>query len=334
MKKNFRNLLGCLAANLFILAGFVRYATKKALHTKCIISLYFHKPSKKEFESCIQWFKKRGFRFLSTHDIEKIIKEKIPFPEGAVLLTVDDGWQSNVTNVAEVANRYQVPVTIFVSTTPVEEGAYWWSYVQQAYRDGLTPFSKKYLKKVPEEIRFGMLQELKKTVIRGREAMTIDQVTTVSKSPYITIGSHTQTHPILINCHDTQVYEELKISRQKLELWTGKEVACFAYPNGDYSLREIQMLKILNYRLAFSSEPQYLTPESLKDNFTLPRFCFLEGASLAENICRITGVWQTIMYKLPHHSFSARKGEKAQNCLGDTIVPAKPGIKIIDKVRT
>src|SRR5688500_2567300 len=132
MEKSFRNLLGYLVANTFILAGFVRYATKRALNTKCILSLYFHKPSKTEFEFCIRWLKKKGFGFLSPHDIERIIKEEIPFPKGAVLLTVDDGWQSNIANVVEVANRYEVPVTIFVATTPAEEGVYWWSYVQQA----------------------------------------------------------------------------------------------------------------------------------------------------------------------------------------------------------
>lgn len=315
MKKNFRNLLGCLVANAFIMAGFVRYATKRALNTECILSLYFHKPAKNEFECCIRWLKAKGFRFLSPHDIEGIIKKEIPFPKGAVLLTVDDGWQSNVTNVVEVANTYKVPVTIFVATTPAEEGAYWWSYVQQAKKMGTIRFSKNALKKMPERERFGILQELIKKNFPGRDAMTVDEIKSVSASPYITIGSHTQTHPILINCDDTQVYNELKLSRQKLESWTGKEVAWFAYPNGDYSRREIQLLRTLNYRLAFSSQPKYLTPELLKDNFTLPRFGFLEGASLAENICRMTGVWQPIMLNLPHHGFLKSKNKAKKRTL-------------------
>jgi poly-beta-1,6-N-acetyl-D-glucosamine N-deacetylase len=297
MEKSFRNLLGYLAANTLISLGLVRYATKKALNRECILSLYFHKPAKAEFESCIRWLKKKGFGFLSAHDIERIIKEELPFPKGAVVLTVDDGWQSNVTNVVEVANRYEVPVTIFVSTTPVEEGPYWWSYVQLARQQGLISFSKKTLKKIPEEARLKILEEIKMLIFPARDAMTIEQVKAVSASPYITIGAHTQTHPILINCGESQVYKELKISRLKLELWTGKKVNCFAYPNGDYGRREIQILKSLNYRLAFSSEPQYLTPELLKDNFILPRFGFLEGASFTENICRITGVWHLIMQR-------------------------------------
>jgi peptidoglycan/xylan/chitin deacetylase (PgdA/CDA1 family) len=303
MRRSLRNVLGYVAANTFIMAGFVRQARKKALKTKCIISLYFHKPEKQEFEFCIRWLKKKGFKFLSPLDIEKIKKGEMPFPTGAVCLTVDDGWRSNVKNVVEVANRHEVPVTIFVSTTPAEEGAYWWSYVQQAKQQGLLQFTKKELKKMPEEKRLGILQELKKKVFPERDAMTIEEVKAIAGSPYVTIGSHTQTHPILINCLDKQVYEELKTSRQKLESWIGKEVAYFAYPNGDFGQREIQILNTLEYKLAFCSQPRYLTPELLNEHYTLPRFGFLEGASAAENICRITGVWQWMMLKIPHPGF-------------------------------
>jgi len=320
MKKSFRNLLGCLVATVFILAGFVRHARRKTLNTECILALYFHKPAKDEFERCVRWLKSKGFKFLSLHDIDRIKNEELPFPRGGVLLTVDDGWQSNVPNVVAVANTYEVPVTIFVATTPVEEGPYWWSYAQQAKQRGLISYSKKALKKMPEEKRLGILQEVKKKLAPGRDAMTVDQVRTISASPYVTIGAHTQTHPILTNCNERQVYDEIKGSRQKLELWTGKEVPWFAYPNGDYSRCEIQILKTLNYRLAFSSDPEYLTPQMLKDNFILPRFGFLEGASFAENICRITGVWQPVMLKLPHHRYRRSKIKTEKGSLQKTIL--------------
>jgi len=320
MKKSCRNLLGCLVATVFILAGFVRHARKRALHTNCILGLYFHKPSKDEFEGCVRWLKKNGFKFLSLHDLDRIKNEELPFPQGGVLLTVDDGWQSNISNVAAVADAYEVPVAIFVATTPVEEGPYWWSYAQQAKKRGLIPYTKKELKKMPEEKRLGILQEVKKQLSPDRDAMTVADVRKISASPWITIGAHTQTHPILTNCSERQVYDEIKSSKQILESWTGQEVAWFAYPNGNYSRREIQVLKTLNYRLAFSSDPEYLTPELLKDNFTLPRFGFLEGASLAENICRITGVWQPVMFKLPHHRYRRSKYKRVDRSLQKTIL--------------
>jgi peptidoglycan/xylan/chitin deacetylase (PgdA/CDA1 family) len=77
-----------------------------------------------------------------------------------------------------------------------------------------------------------------------------------------------------------------------LEQWTGKKVSYFAYPNGEYSYREFQMLKALDYRLAFSTEAKYLTPGQMDNKYKLPRLLYLEGASFAENRCRMLGVWQ------------------------------------------
>jgi poly-beta-1,6-N-acetyl-D-glucosamine N-deacetylase len=294
MKRDFRNLSAWFVANLLILLGFVRQAVKRAMNGEFILSVYFHKPSKEEFESCINWLKKNKFHFLSTSDLDVIIQNGHPFPKGAVILTVDDGWQSNEANIVEVANKYGVPVTIFVSTAPVEEGTYWWSYVHNGLANDVKKHtSKKELKKIPNKERLIKVEELKKGVFLKRDAMTIEQVKYAANSKYISIGGHTHTHPILINCNDDEVYSELELSKQKLESWINKKVICFAYPNGDYSKREMQVLQELDYHFAFCSEPRYLTSDIVKDKYILPRFGFLEGASFAENICRITGVWKT-----------------------------------------
>lgn len=303
MKVSIRNLFGWVVANMLIMAGSVRREKKRALNTACILSIYFHKPSKKEFEHCIRWLQKNNFNFLSIQDLERIIHKEIPFPKGGVLLTVDDGWQSNESNIVEVANRYCVPVSLFISTEPVEEGNFWWSYLLKAKQYGLKHFSKKALKKVTNEERLLQINAIRKEISLEREAMTVNQVKSTANSKYVTIGGHTHTHPILINCNDDHVYHELSISRQKLESWTGKEVPYFSYPNGDYSMREFKILKNLRYRLAFSTEPKYLTPDLLNDNYNLPRFLFLDNASFAENICRIVGIWQTLMPKFRFSGF-------------------------------
>lgn len=294
MKLTARNLGACFIAGLLLMSGAVRRAKKRAMRGEYILSFYFHKPSKKEFETCVKWLMKNRFQFLSTDDIDRLIQNKIPFPKAGVVITVDDGWQSNETNIVEVVNRYRIPVTIFVSTAPVEEGVYWWSYWQKSFPDILKDHTpKQALKKVPNQVRLLELEAMKQKVFIGRDAMTIEQVTKAAASKYITIGGHTHTHPILTNCTDEEVYEELKSCKQKLASWTGKEVTCFAYPNGDYSKREMQVLKELGYHFAFCSNPKYFTPDAVKDRYALPRFGFLEGASFAENLCRITGVWKT-----------------------------------------
>ncbi|WP_237151117.1 polysaccharide deacetylase family protein [Pontibacter actiniarum] len=268
------------------------------MHGRFMLSVYFHKPSKREFEACVKWLKKNGFTFISTSDLENIIQHELELPKGAILLTVDDGWQTNEANIVEVVNKYHVPVTIFISSEPVEEGAYWWSYVTKAQQLPLQAPSKHALKQLQNEARLSIVRDLRAKITLPREAMTVEQVKRITASGYVTVGGHTHTHPILINCEDEVVYEELRISKQKLESWTGAKVNSFAYPNGNYGSREIKALQDLEYRLAFSSDPLYITREKLKDRYEIPRFGLLEGASMAENICRMVGVWQTVLHKL------------------------------------
>ncbi|WP_071530915.1 polysaccharide deacetylase family protein [Pontibacter sp. BAB1700] len=206
------------------------------------------------------------------------------------MLTVDDGWESNEANIVEIAAKYEVPVAIFVSTQPVEEGTFWWSYFN-LWTTGSSSKGIEALKKVPNCERLAVVNKIKKRYTLTREAMTIEQVYKISLSSVVTIGGHTHSHPVLTNCEERQVYQELNISKRKLESWINKEVAYFAYPNGNYGTREVQALKDSGYKLAFSNVPQYLTRQKLIHVFELPRIGLLEGASLAENICRMVGVW-------------------------------------------
>ena len=298
MKGSLRFVSCWLIACLFILFGLVRRAKAKAFKGEYILSIYFHKPSSNEFENCIKWLKSKGFQFLSTNEVHAIMERQLPFPKGAVVLTVDDGWYSNKRNIAEVSEKYQVPVTIFVSTDPVEQGAYWWSYVEEAQRRKLCNTSVEQLKLVPNEKRLVLVNELQQKLHLPREAMTMRQIQQIAASKWVTIGGHTLSHPILNNCTTEQVYQELNQSKKKLQSWTGQPIDYFAYPNGDYSKREIQLLSDFGYKLAFTVRPDYLYEHKLRDRYELPRFEVIENASFAETICRLMGVWEPIMLRL------------------------------------
>ena len=291
MQVSIRNLTAWLLAKSFIISGLAHSAKKKILNGEYILSIYFHNPSKEEFESCVKWLKENNFLFLSTSDLECIMQGKLPFPKGGVLLTVDDGWESNEKNVVAIANKYEVPVTIFIATAPVEEGTFWWSFFLNG-KQYLRSVSLAAMKKASNQERLLQLEKIKKEKPIKREALTIEQIKKIASSKYISIGGHTHTHSILTNCYEDEVRTEIQLSKQKLESWIGKEVGYFAYPNGDYGVREIQILKESNYRLAFSIQEQYLTPDALKEPYSIPRFCFVEGASFSENICRLLGIWK------------------------------------------
>jgi peptidoglycan/xylan/chitin deacetylase (PgdA/CDA1 family) len=287
-----RNRICKLIARGLIYSGAVERACHKLQQGEYILSLCFHAPSQYFFESCVSWLSQNGFHFISANQLESIMKNEMPFPKGAVIITIDDGWQSNRDNIVPVANKYKVPVEIFLSTEMVEKGSgYWWSYIVKAKKMGLSKEPVEFFKTIDNEERIKILEETKTKVQLEREALTIAQVTEISKSPFVSIGSHSVSHPILPRCsNDVSKYEILH-SKEQIQEWAGREVKHFAYPNGDFSNREISFLKRFGYSLAFCTEQKYLTREKLATPYKLPRFMMVETASFEENICRIVGVW-------------------------------------------
>jgi peptidoglycan/xylan/chitin deacetylase (PgdA/CDA1 family) len=287
-----RNIAAFFAAWMLILSGKMNRLRKRAANGDFLLSVYFHDPSKKLFESCVKWFLRKGFTIISADDYEQIASGKKPFPKSAVILTVDDGWRNNKENIAAVANQYKIPVTIFASTQPIETGeGYWWSYIAAANKQGLVKQSVTACKKLPNEERVRLVNEVKVRIPLEREALTIDELKDISNTPFVSIGSHTVTHPILSTCGDVQAQDEIVRSKQILESWLHTPVNHFAYPNGDYQDREIKNLQTAGYRLAFTTQTHYITPENIAHVYTIPRFDVLETISFTENICRMTGLW-------------------------------------------
>ena len=226
MKKRIKYLIAWAIA-IVLLALFAKKVKNDAKAGKFILSIYFHSPSKALFEFCIKWLIKNDFRFLSQDDILSISQMKEPIPRAAVLITVDDGWLTNEKNIVEIANQYKVPVTIFVTTEAIQEGNFWWPYIKKASEINLGFPAVEPLKKLPNRERISILKKVKESIAVDREAMTVDQIKKIAKSNFITIGGHTATHPILINCDNEEAYRELKESKEIAEMWISKKYNCF-----------------------------------------------------------------------------------------------------------
>lgn len=289
-----RNFAALLLSLWYIVTGRVSRSVNRALKGEYILSVYFHNPDKKLFVSCLKWLSHRGFHFISLNDLDKIRTGLVPFPKGAVLLTVDDGWKSNKSNIIEVVKRMNIPITIFLTVDPVVNGApFWWSYIKSAREKGLIPFSLTQLKEMEHARVQDIINTLKNTIVLGREAMTEDQILEALSDGQLTIGSHTVSHPILTNCTDDHVYSEMFESKERLENLFNIPVISFAYPNGAYSTREVEFLKKAGYTMAFTTELKPITPDSFENQYELPRMEVLEHVSFPETICRMSGVWQT-----------------------------------------
>lgn len=299
MSLTIRNILSSFLANMLIVTGALKRSIKSAQASQSILSLYCHDPSLPFIDRTVKWLLRKGFHFIGIDELSAIAAGSAQFPKGALILTVDDGWRGNKESIVAVAERYKIPITIFVSAEPVLTGnPYWWSVASNARLAGIDIPGVEDLKKIPNEERTKIVESAKRSVSLEREALTLKELCDISESGLVSIQSHTITHPILPMCSDRRARFEVNKSKKIIEGWLGKEVKGFAFPNGDYTERELRYVQESGYQLAFTTNNGQITPENIKDCLSLPRVDLIESVSFSENLCRITGLWFTIKNRL------------------------------------
>jgi peptidoglycan/xylan/chitin deacetylase (PgdA/CDA1 family) len=257
-----------------------------------ILSIYFHNPSLSLFEKTIKWLIKQKVTFISTEQLNLICEGKSVTPKSAVVITIDDGWKTNKENVIQVAKKFDIPVTIFVSTEPVfKQKPFWWSYNKIINQKGVGYMNSTTLKKWPNKERLAYLNGYGFLNAYAEEAMDEADLIDADKLANIFIESHTISHPILTQCTDEESETEIKLSKIQLEKTLRREVTGFAYPNGAYTQREVTLLEKYGYKYAFTTRSSFLTPNDFNNRYELPRFEVLDHVSFAENKCRVAGVW-------------------------------------------
>lgn len=211
-------------------------------------------------------------------------------------ITFDDGDKSFYEVVYPVLKKHNVPATLFVSPTICKEGRnFWFQEMEGLDHDKFKSLiADKYsieqqlLEKIPV---FGILKNLKigeiwhfiesykkKFEVEEMESRNIntDQLLEMDRSGLVEMGAHTLNHPILTNEDDQTSESEIVDSFQGLEEILGHKTLYFAYPNGmpgiDFGEREINILKKVDCKLAFSAETRSFS--SKDEAYSFPRYIF------------------------------------------------------------
>lgn len=251
------------------------------------LSIYFHAPSPKLFEDIVKWCKAKGYRFIDINECYKILSNNIEIKEKVVYFSFDDGWESNL-NLLPIIEKYNVPITIFVATEPIESGNYWWEYASKS--GGPTKVS--LMKKLEHSEFLKEINILKSNIKLQRSSITEDGLKTLKKHPLVSIQSHTVTHPILINCSQKTLDWELVESKKYLENKVGENIIAFSYPNGDFSEREIKAVENAGYKIAFTTKAHRIDTTSLGNLYLIPRKAINTLGGKYENLAKVIGVWQ------------------------------------------
>lgn len=159
--------------------------------------------------------------------------------QAGVLLTFDDGFANNATNVLPLLEQYQAPAVFFITTQHVRDPEDWLPATRRMARLGWGQEGS-----IPTEIAADFYA-----------GMTETQLKDVARSQWVTIGSHTISHPHLSQLEPTRVRTELIESRRYLQEVTAQAVDLFAYPTGDYNRAVAEAVRECGYRAGFAMDP-------------------------------------------------------------------------------
>ncbi|HYH18719.1 MAG TPA: polysaccharide deacetylase family protein [Azospirillum sp.] len=203
-----------------------------------------------------------------------------PYP---LVITIDDGHAGNA-RLAPLLREFGVRPTIYLCSRVVGTARPFWWKTPAASRIGVEE-----LKRQPDTERRRRLAEAGDDPDRDgatRHALTWNEVATLGEA--VDYGAHTRTHPILIQCDDLRAAEEIGLSRIELEKASGRPCRHFAYPNGDYGEREVELLRAAGYRTARTIEPGWNGWHT--DPLRLKAFPVSDDVSVAWLAVQLTGL--------------------------------------------
>jgi peptidoglycan/xylan/chitin deacetylase (PgdA/CDA1 family) len=227
-------------------------------------------------------------------------------PRRALILTIDDGHRSNYA-LKDVIAKYKIPVTIFVCSGLVATCRRFWFLHEP------TSASVQELKRVPDADRLATLREsgFEETKEFGeRQALSAYELDELKTT--IDFQSHTVLHPILPRCSSERAETEITKSREDLQGMLGTEVYALAYPNGDYSERELRLVEKAGYKCALGLDPGFNSATT--SPFRLRRFCIPDHASQHELIVKTSGLWHGLLAVLESVRRRGPVGRSEEKC--------------------
>ncbi len=180
-------------------------------------------------------------------------------PRKSIVITFDDGHAGNFA-MLPIFKEFGIRPTLYVCTQIINTHRHFWFKITgQSKRD------KARLKKMANSERLARLKrdadfEPEKEFTE-RQALNLDELTAMA--PHVDLQPHTQFHPILPRCTETECEQEILGSKQDLERLLGETCNHFSYPNGDYSAREIEVVKTAGFRSARTTEIGWNTPRTV-----------------------------------------------------------------------
>lgn len=253
---------------------------------------------------------------ISLTEVARRLAAGEPLPPGAAAVTFDDGFCDTHTTAFPILRRYQIPATVFVTTSYAESGEPFWfetsAHLMLRIQPGAVSVGSSPALPLGNSIAdrrasIKLIHQALKTcgnpersrLLHGWQAAhaaTTDPTAYQLSRPIswaeiremsaagIEFGSHTVTHPNLALASDEQLEFELRQSKATIEDKLQQQVVALAYPFGTpmtYSRRVMDCARSAGYEMAASYRQGVNWLEAIEP-FELQRLGMSPGVSPEE----------------------------------------------------
>jgi peptidoglycan/xylan/chitin deacetylase (PgdA/CDA1 family) len=221
--------------------------------TACLL---YHEADQKLFREHVRYLKKH-YRIISINDLVTALHEQ-DVPEDAVVITIDDGYQSVYSEMYPVAVEEEVPISVFVVTGFIDTNdLFWWDKADVVRENGGNLPPNHVLKEMGEKERREIItkQFREEWTNNRRRTLCLEELVEMSNSEFVSIHPHSRTHPRMSDQPIEEAREEITGSRCDLEDALDVTADIFSFPDGSYTESHIDSLREAGYRGALSITP-------------------------------------------------------------------------------
>ena len=208
-----RNFLKNLVAAFVCLSG-MPILIREWVCRKRVAILLYHDPKPTIFAKHIAYLS-RHYTLISLDTLVSAIHREdfTQIPPKSVVITIDDGHAGNF-QLLPIFKQYQIRPTLYVCTQIINTHRHFWFKIE-----GQSKAEKERLKRLPNAERLANLKnttdfEPEKTY-PDRQALNRAEIKEMAER--IDFQPHTQFHPILPRCTETECQQEILGSKTDLE---------------------------------------------------------------------------------------------------------------------
>lgn len=258
------------------------YLFREFVQRKRLTILLYHNISRENADKTFPYLAEK-YHIIGLQDYLQHRRERKPLPPKSLIITFDDGAKGNY-DLLPLLKKTNLPVSIFLCAGIIDTTRHFW------FTFSHPGFTSSELKQLSNREKLHVLKEAgfePEKEQASRQALTKVQI--LEMSPFVDFQSHTLFHPCLPTCEDEEAREEIFRSKEILEEAYGFPINAFAFPNGDYSDRDIELIKEAGYECAITVDSGFNTLDT--DPFRLKRMSVNDTGNIDELIVKASGLW-------------------------------------------